>query len=77
MTAKVTVYSTQTCPWCKKVKEYLKEKKIPFTTVDVTDDEKARKQLVEKSGQRGVPVVEIDDTIIVGFNQDAMEKALA
>lgn len=73
---KVTVYSTPTCPWCKKVKEYLKDKKIKFKEVDVSTDEKARNDMIEKSGQMGVPLIDIDGTIIVGFDQGKIDKAL-
>jgi len=73
---KVKVYSTPTCPWCKKTKEFLKEKKIAFQNIDVSSDEKARDEMFEKSGQSGVPVVEVGDKIIVGFNPEAIEKAL-
>ena len=76
MMAKVTVYSTETCPWCKKVKAYLKENKVKFKEVDVTSDEKARNEMIEKSGQMGVPVIDIDGTIIVGFDQGKIDKAL-
>jgi glutaredoxin 3 len=74
--AKVIVYSTQTCPWCHKAKDFLKEKKIKFEDKDVSADEKARNEMVEKSGQMGVPVLDIDGTIIVGFDQEGIKKAL-
>ncbi|MCH8004012.1 MAG: glutathione S-transferase N-terminal domain-containing protein [Nanoarchaeota archaeon] len=74
---KVKVYSTKTCPWCHKVKEFLNEKKVKFEDIDVGADQKAANDMVEKSGQMGVPVVDIDGTIIVGFDKEAIEKALA
>ena len=74
--ANVTVYSTPTCPWCVKAKEFLKEKKIEFEDKDVSADEGARNEMVEKSGQMGVPVLDIDGTVIVGFDQDAIKSAL-
>lgn len=73
---KVKIYSTKTCPWCHKAKDFLKEKNIEFEDFDVSSDEKARNELVEKSGQMGVPVLDIDGTIIIGFDQGAIEKAL-
>ncbi len=76
MMAKVTVYSTNSCPWCKKTKEWLKEHKVKFSNKNVEEDEKARNEMIEKSGQMGVPVVDIDGTVIVGFNPDEMEKLL-
>lgn len=74
---KVKVYSTKTCPWCIKLKEYLKEKKIEFEDIDVGEDQKASEEMVEKSGQMGVPVTEINGQVIVGFDKEAIEKALA
>jgi len=76
MTHKVKVYSTATCPWCHKAKEWLKEHKIKFTNVDVGTDQKAADKMVEKTGQRGVPVIEIDGKMIVGFDEKAIKKAL-
>ena len=74
---KVKVYSTKTCPWCHKVKELLNEKKVKFDDIDVGADQKAANEMVEKSGQMGVPVTDIDGQIIVGFDKEAFEKALA
>jgi len=74
--AKVKIYTTPTCPWCKKTKEFLKSKKISYTELNAAEDEKARNAMIEKSGQMGVPVVEIGNQIIVGFNPDAITKAL-
>jgi glutaredoxin-like YruB-family protein len=73
---KVTVYSTSSCPWCVKAKEYLKEKGVAYEDVDVAEDETARNAMIEKSGQMGVPVLDVHGTIIVGFDQDAIDKAL-
>ena len=74
--AKVKVYSTQFCPWCKKAKEFLKTNKISFEDIDVGADRKAADEMIEKSGQMGVPVIDVNGTIIVGFDQDALKKAL-
>lgn len=74
--AKVTVYSTPSCPWCHKAKDFLKENNIEFEDKDVSSDEAARKEMTEKSGQMGVPVLDIDGTIIVGFDVEAIKKAL-
>ena len=74
---KVKVYSTSTCPWCLKTKEFLKEKKIKFEDIDVSSDEKAANEMIEKSGQMGVPVIEINGKIIVGFDKEEIEKALS
>ena len=72
----VKVYSTPTCPWCHKAKEFLKENNIKFEDINVAEDEKARDYMIEKSGQMGVPVIEIDDQIIVGYDKEALEKML-
>ncbi len=74
--AKTIVYSTQQCPWCHKAADFLKEKNVEFEVKDVAVDEAARTELLEKSGSMGVPVLDIDGTIIVGFDQEAIEKAL-
>lgn len=72
----VKIYSTPTCPWCAKTKEFLKANKISFTDVDVSKNKKAAEEMIKKSGQMGVPVIEINGEIIVGFKQDALKKAL-
>ena len=77
MTKKITVYSTPTCPYCHKVKDFLKEKKIEFKDIDVASDHTAAKEMIEKSGQMGVPVLDIDGKIIIGFDQKAIEEVLA
>ena len=74
--AKIIVYSTQTCPWCHKAKDFLKENNIEFEDKDVSSDESAKNELMEKSGQLGVPVLDIDGAIIIGFDQEAIKKAL-
>jgi glutaredoxin 3 len=75
--ANVKIYSTKTCPWCHKVRELLDEKKVKYEYIDVGVDQKAAEEMMEKSGQMGVPVTDINGTIIVGFDKDAIEKALA
>ena len=74
--AKVTVYSTQSCPWCHKAKEFLTANNIEFEDKDVSSDEAAKNEMQEKSGQLGVPVLDIDGKIIVGFDQEAIKKEL-
>lgn len=73
----VTVYSTPTCPWCAKVKEYLKENSVKFVDADVSRDREKAQEMVKKSGQMGVPVVDINGKIIVGFNEPEIKKALS
>ena len=72
----VKIYTTATCPWCHKTKEWMKEKKIKYTEYDVAKDEKARKKMIEISCQMGVPVLEIGKEVIVGYDPKAIEKAL-
>ena len=74
--AKVIVYSTNSCPWCVKAKDFLKENKIDYIEHNVAEDAKALEDMEEKSGQRGVPVLDINGTIIVGFDRDAIKAAL-
>ena len=72
----VKVYSTPTCPWCTKAKEFLTKNKVKFEKINVAEDEKARNYIIEKSGQMGVPVIEIGKEIIVGFDESKIKKAL-
>lgn len=72
----VKVYSTPICPYCVTLKEWLKEKGIEFEDVNVAEDEKAREEMIEKSGQMGVPVVDIDGQIVVGFDREKIAKIL-
>lgn len=74
--ATVKIYSTPTCPWCHKTKEFLRENNIPYADVNVAADHKAAEEMIEKSGQTGVPVIDIDGTVIVGFDKNALKKAL-
>ena len=73
---KLKIYTTQTCPWCKKTKEFLKENNIEYEEIDVTSNKDAQKEMIEKSGQMGVPVLDINGTIIVGYDPDKIKKAL-
>ena len=73
---KVIIYSTKTCPWCAKTKEFLKRNKIPFTNKDVGSNKKAAMEMVKKSGQQGVPVLDINGKIIVGYSEGKIKKAL-
>jgi len=73
---KVIVYSTKTCPYCHMVKEFLKEHEVKFEEVDVSEDQKKAREMVEKTGQMGVPVTDVDGKFVVGFNQEALKKVL-
>ncbi len=72
----VKIYSTPTCPYCEMTKEYFKEKGVNYEDYDVSVDDKAREEMIAKSQQMGVPVIDIDGKIIIGFNQPEIDKAL-
>ena len=74
--AKVTVYGTATCPWCTTAKGYLEGKGVQFEYVDVGADHARAQEMMRKSGQMGVPVIEIDGKMIVGFDRGAIDGAL-
>lgn len=73
---KVIIYSTSTCPYCHLAKEFLKENKIEFKDYNVQEDQKALDEMIKKSGQYGVPVLDIDGEIIIGFDKEKISKAL-
>lgn len=72
----VKVYSTPSCPYCVTLKNFLKEHKIQFEDIDVSQNEIAQKEMIDKSGQMGVPVIDIEGTIIVGFDQERIKELL-
>lgn len=72
----IKVYSTPFCPYCVTLKDYLKDKKVEFTEIDVSENEEKRDEMVKLSGQIGVPVVDIDGKIIVGFDKEEIDKTL-
>lgn len=72
----VTVYSTQSCPWCTKTKEFLHQNNIKFKSIDVGASQKAAKEMVKLSGQNGVPVIKIGKEIIIGFDEGKIRNAL-
>jgi len=65
----VKVYTTPTCPYCQTLKEFLKEHKIAFVEIDVAEDEKARDEIIDRTHQIGVPIIEIDDQLVIGFDK--------
>ncbi|HEX8939216.1 MAG TPA: glutaredoxin family protein [Candidatus Limnocylindrales bacterium] len=73
---RVLVFTTPTCPWCTRAKAYLRSRSIPFREVDVSRDPAAARDLVRRTGQMGVPVVEIDGRPIVGFDQARIDALL-
>ena len=70
---KVVIYTTATWPWCTRAKEYLSKKKVVYTEYDVAKDREKAKEMIQKSGQMGVPVIIVDGEIIVGFNQARLD----
>ncbi len=75
-THRVIVFTTPTCPWCQRAKSYLRSKSIPFKEVDVSRDQQAARDLVRRTGQMGVPVIEIDGRAVVGFDQRQVDRLL-
>ena len=74
---KIKIYTTPTCPYCVMAKEYFRFKKLPFEEVDVSQNQDKAEELIKLSGQIGVPVIKIDDKVIVGFDQERIESALS
>lgn len=72
----IKVYSTNSCPWCVKAKQYLKSKNVNFNEVNVSEDMDGRREMVNISGQMGVPVLNINGSVIVGFDKAAIDSAL-
>jgi len=73
----VKIYSTPTCVYCKMAKDFFKKNNISYEEFNVAENEKSREEMVQKSHQLGVPVIDIDGEIFVGFNRSELEKALA
>lgn len=76
MSKTVKIYSTATCPYCIRAKQFLQDNNIDFVNIDVSSDEAASEEMVKKSGQMGVPVLDIDGQIIVGFDKEKIKQAL-
>lgn len=72
----VVVYSTPSCPYCTMAKNYLKGKKVPFEEYDVSRDQKRADEMIRKSGQMGVPVLDIQGRILVGYRPAEIDRAL-
>ena len=77
MSRSVKVYSTPTCPYCKMLKQFLKENGVEFEDLDVSSNQAAAQEMISKSGQMGVPVVDIDGEIIVGFDRPGISEKLS
>ncbi|MBU4140946.1 MAG: glutaredoxin family protein [Candidatus Omnitrophica bacterium] len=76
MDNKVKVYTTPTCPYCIRTKQFLKENNIEFENIDVSANQEAAQEMTEKSGQMGVPVLDINGEIVVGFDKDKISQLL-
>lgn len=76
MNHEVIIYTTPTCSWCQALKEYLRAREIDFEEVDVSADPAAAQEMIDKSGQMGTPVVDIDGEIVVGFNKPEIDQLL-
>ena len=72
----ITIYTTPSCVYCKVAKEYFKKESLEYKEVDVVLDEAAREDMIKKSGQMGVPVIEINGKIVIGFNKREIDQAL-
>lgn len=72
----VILYSAPNCPWCVRVREFLTEHSIKFKVIDVSEDEAAAREMIQKSGQMGVPVTDIGGEMVVGFNEPQLKKLL-
>lgn len=72
----ITIYSTPTCVFCNAAKQYLKSQDIKFTDIDVSKDMQAATKMVEISGQMGVPVIDVDGEVVVGFYKPQLETVL-
>jgi glutaredoxin-like YruB-family protein len=72
----VIVYSTPTCPYCSAAKDYFRDNDVEFTDYDVSSDREKAREMIEKTGQQGVPVIEIDGEVVIGFDKDKIENLI-
>ena len=72
----VKIYSTPTCVYCKTLKGYFKKNEVEFEDIDVSKDEKQLQKMIKDYGQMGVPVVAIEEEIIIGFDKEKIDKLL-
>ena len=73
---KIKIYSTSTCPFCIRAKQFLKDNSIDFEDIDVSTDQAKAQDMINRSGQMGVPVIDIDGKIIIGFDKEKIKTAL-
>ncbi len=72
----IKLYSTPTCPWCSMTRKYFDTRNVQYQDIDVTKDRNAVEEMVAKSGQRGVPVIDIDGSIIIGFDKERVDSLI-
>ena len=72
----VTIYTTSICPYCEMAKEFFHDNKVAFTEINVQQDRSKIPEMIEKSGQTGVPVIDVNGTIIIGFNEGKLHELL-
>lgn len=75
--AKVKIYSTPTCVYCNMAKDWFKEKNIEYEEIDVAADETKRNELIAKTGQLAVPIIEVDGEMIIGFDKNRLSQLLS
>ncbi|MDZ7838392.1 MAG: Uxx-star family glutaredoxin-like (seleno)protein [Actinomycetota bacterium] len=73
---KILIYSTNTCPYCKQAKDYIKSKGVDYQEIDVSSSRKKLEEMIEKSGQMGVPVIDIGGKVVVGFDKKKIDRLL-
>lgn len=76
MAKKVEVYSTATCPYCVRLKQFLNDNNIAFENYDVSSNQEKAEEMIKKTGQMGVPVIDVEGQIIVGFDKEKIKQAL-
>jgi len=75
-TPQVTIYSTPSCVYCRMAKAFLDEQKVPYTNYDVAEDAEKRNEMIQRSGQMGVPVIDVGGELMVGFDKEKLMKLL-
>jgi len=73
---KIIIYGTDSCPWCHKTREFLKKHKVKFVDKNVGRDHKAAAEMIKRSGQMGVPVIDINGEIIIGYDEKRLKNIL-
>lgn len=76
MSKRIIVFTTPRCSWCRKVKSYLRKNRVRFKDVDITKDERAARDIVRKTGQKGVPVTLVNNRPVIGFDKKKLDRLL-